>query len=201
MIIIQRWSVATLWLVLCGALLIPVGFAQSMFEAPMPPEPGARAMQMADASSNWAIRPAEEVDPSMQMPGAESDIGGIPPPGDVRSAEINSADGISYVSGGVGEGERARLSAVANDFNLHLMFATQGSGEYLSAVRVSILDTKNSPVLTAVSEGPWFYVQLAPGTYNVEVTPTGARGEGQTQRKTVNLGDSGRAQMDFYWKQ
>ncbi len=80
------------------------------------------------------------------------------------------------------------------------MFATQGSGEYLSAVQVTILDANQSPVLSAESKGPWFYAQLPPGDYSVEVTPTGLRGEDQTQRKAVHLDGSNHSQMDFYWK-
>ncbi len=79
------------------------------------------------------------------------------------------------------------------------MFATQDSGEYLSAVQVTILGANQAPVLTAESSGPWFYAQLPPGDYSVEVTPTGRRGEDQTQRKAVHLDGSSQSKMDFYW--
>ncbi len=123
------------------------------------------------------------------------------PPSDARSSEIKTDGGIRYVSGGVGESERRELNALSHEFNLHLMFATQGSGEYLSAVRVSILEARQGAVLTAQSKGPWFYAQLPPGDYRVEVTPTGQRGEGQTQRKAVHLDGSSPSKMDFYWNQ
>ncbi len=101
--------------------------------------------------------------------------------GTPRRSKLTAA--FSYVSGGVGESERSDLHALSSQFNLHLMFATQGSGEYLSAVQVTILDANKAPVLSAESSGPWFYAQLPPGDYSVEVTPTGLRGEDQTQRK------------------
>ncbi len=80
-----------------------------------------------------------------------------------------------------------------------MLFATQGSGEYLSAVQVNILDARNGQVLSAESKGPWFFAQLPPGDYNLEVTPTGSRGQGETQRKTVRIDGSSRSRLDFYW--
>lgn len=113
---------------------------------------------------------------------------------------VTSEDGIRHISGGVGEGERTQLKAMVNEFDLHLMFATQGSGEYLSAVQVNVLDTKGNSVLSAVSKGPWFYAQLPPGEYEVEVTPTGVRGDELTKRETVRLDGVRQSHLDFYWK-
>jgi hypothetical protein len=198
---IQRSSVMAMGLILSAGVLTPVG-AQPMHEAPLRLSlGGGGAMRVADASQTWAIRPAEEANPLMQMPGTETASGASAPPSDARSSEIKSDGGIRYVSGGVGESERRELNALSREFNLHLMFATQGSGEYLSAVRVTILDAHKRPVLTAESKGPWFYAQLPPGNYSVEVTPTGQRGDGQTQRKAVHVDGSSQSKMDFYWKE
>ncbi|WP_223295271.1 carboxypeptidase regulatory-like domain-containing protein [Allochromatium vinosum] len=172
--------------------------AQTQYEVPTRLIPaGDAVMQMAETSKEWAIRPAEEVNPLMQS--TDTTISPNVPPLDTRSSEIKNDGGIRYVSGGVGESERRELDALASEFNLHLMFATQGSGEYLSAVQVKILDTHDTPLLTVLSKGPWFYAQLPRGRYTVEVIPTGHRGEGQTQRKAVNIDGSGRSRLDFYW--
>lgn len=116
-----------------------------------------------------------------------------------ESSLIHTNGDIRYVSGGIGESERTELDALSGQFNLHMLFATQGSGEYLSAVQVTILDARNGQVLSAESKGPWFFAQLPPGGYSVEVTPTGLRGQGETQRKTVRIDGSSRSQLDFYW--
>jgi hypothetical protein len=183
-------------LLLGGGVLAPVG-AQPMHAASGRLSLSGAAMQLADASQNWAIRPANEANPPMQS--TDAGVGPSVPSSDSRSSEIQSDGGIRYVSGGVGVSGRGDLQALSSQFNLHLMFATQGSGEYLSAVQVTILDSNQSPVLTAESEGPWFYAQLPPGDYSVEVTPTGRRGEDQTQRKSVHLDGSSQSKMDFYW--
>ncbi|MBK1709112.1 hypothetical protein EDC29_10963 [Marichromatium gracile] len=121
-------------------------------------------------------------------------------PTDGQSSQIKTDGGIRYVSGGVGESERSELNALSSQFNLHLMFATQGSGESFSAMRVNILDGRHGSVLTAVSQGPWFYAQLPPGDYSVEVIPSGERGEDQIQRKAVHLDGANPSKLDFYWK-
>ena len=156
------------------------------------------ALQLADAQTTYGIRPA---DTSGSSPSSSSDSAAGDDASTMgRSSIIQTDGGIRYVSGGIGESERNELKAISSQFNLHLLFATQGSGEYLSAVRVNIVDARHGPVLTAESKGPWFYAQLPPGDYSVEVTPTGRRGQDETQRKTVHLDGSGQARFDFYWK-
>ena len=155
-------------------------------------------IQFADAAREWAIRPADGANPIAQAPDATTPMAA---PTDGPSSQIKTDGGIRYVSGGVGERarERRELAALSDEFKLHLMFATQGSGEYLSAVRVTILDSNKGPVLSAESKGPWLYAHLPPGDYSVEGIPTGRRGEGETQRKALRVNGYGQATMDFYW--
>jgi hypothetical protein len=193
---IQRSTVIAMGLLLGGGVLAPVG-AQPLHAASGRLSLSGAAMQLADASQSWAIRPAGEADPSMQS--TDAAVSPSMPSSDAGALAIQTDGGIRYVSGGVGESGRTDLQALSSQFNLHLMFATQGSGEYLSAVQVTILDSNNSPVLSAESKGPWFYAQLPPGDYRVEVTPTGLRGEDQTQRKAVHVDGSSQSRMDFYW--
>ena len=75
----------------------------------------------------------------------------------------------------------------------------QGSGEYLSAVRVNILDARRETVLTAESKGPWFFAQLAPGDYTVEASvPNEA--QRQPQRQTVHIEGLSQSRLDFRWR-
>lgn len=158
--------------------------------------PGARGLHLAETRTEYGIRPAESLgsptSPDVAAPGRAST-------GDTAS-EIKTDGDIRYVSGGIGESERTELDALSSQFNLRLLFATEGSGEYLSSVKVNILDSRGDPVLTAQSKGPWFFAQLPPGDYSVEVTPTGLRGQDETQRKAFKLGGSGQSRLDFYWK-
>ena len=100
----------------------------------------------------------------------------------------------AYISGGIGEEERASLEASRDYFNLRLIFAVRGTGEYLSAVRVRIADDKGVELLEAQSDGPFFYARLAPGAYVV----TAWYGD-QAQSRRVRLGGKAAAELLLYW--
>lgn len=185
-------SLMAMALMFGGAAVQSAGPEQSgNMATPIPAGP-----QLADTRTEYGIRPAESLgsatSPDVAAPGRESSGG--------TSSEIKTDGDIRYVSGGIGESERTELDALSSQFNLRLLFATEGSGEYLSSVKVNILDTRGDPVLTAQSKGPWFFAQLPPGDYSVEVTPTGLRGQDETQRKAFKLDGSGQSRLDFYWK-
>jgi hypothetical protein len=159
---------------------------------------GATGLQLAETRTEYGIRPAENPGlatspaPDVAAPALESS--------GETSSEIKTDGDIRYVSGGIGESERTELDALSSRFNRRLLFATAGSGEYLSSVQVNILDAHGGPVLAAQTKGPWFFAQLPAGDYSVEVTPTGLRGQDETQRKTFSLDGSGQTRLDFYWE-
>lgn len=108
---------------------------------------------------------------------------------------VNTTEhGVRYVSGGVSEDERQELSALSDQFNLELMFAVQGGGEYMADVRVRILDSKGGVVLDALSKGPYFLAQLPTGAYTVE-----ASANNQNQQKKAQVG-SAQAKLSFSWR-
>lgn len=158
----------------------PVGPAQSpMPPAPPPPRPYATPT------------PAPPTKYPTDSPYAEDTGPGWLPPGDL--IQVQDYRGIRYASGGVGEGERAELNALSGQFNLRLLFAMQGSGDYLADIRVVIVGQRGETVLSAASNGPWFYAQLPPGAYTVEAsTPD------QTQRQSVTI-NAGQSRLNFYW--
>jgi len=158
------------------------------YQEPAPATPAPRPRPDPYAGSESAAPPAPSPDAAAGPD--ESPAGGLP--------QVRNDQGIRYVSGGVGEGERAELDAQSNQFNLRLLFAMQGSGEYLSAVRVNILDARGETVLTAESKGPWFFAQLAPGDYTVEASVPGQAQ--QPQRQTAHIQGSGQSRLDFRWR-
>lgn len=108
--------------------------------------------------------------------------------------QVQDERGIRYVSGGVGEGERAELNAMSDQFNLRLLFAMQGGGNYLADVKVSIMNQGGETVLNATSNGPWFYVKLPLGTYTVKASTLE---QSQEQKVTINARQS---HLNFYWR-
>ena len=114
----------------------------------------------------------------------------------VLSIEKKDYQGIPYVSGGVGVDEREAFAAMGKDYSLKLMFAIKG-GEYLSDVKVEISDSIGKKVLEAVADGPWFFTNLPPGKYKVNVTMMG-----KTQQNVVNIGkDKKQTTLRFYWNE
>ncbi|MDQ5908221.1 MAG: hypothetical protein QG599_312 [Pseudomonadota bacterium] len=109
--------------------------------------------------------------------------------------EIQESQGIRYASGGIGEGERAELNALSAQFSLRLLFAMQGSGDYLADVGVNIMDARGGIVLKAQSRGPWFFAQLPPGAYTVDVEAVG-----QMHRQAVRIGGRQQSRLNFYWR-
>lgn len=178
-----------------GKPAMPAKSAESSAEIPAVP---AESPAMPADTSRPAPYPDPEPAPSAQSPNYpqySDDAAGSDwsPPG--GSIKIEDYRGIRYLSGGIGEGERAELNALSNQFNLRLLFAMQGSGNYLADIRVNILDSRGEVALSAESNGPWFFAQLPPGTYTIEVSIPD-----QLQRQTVRIEGSRQSQLNFYWR-
>jgi hypothetical protein len=101
-----------------------------------------------------------------------------------------SPQGILYVTGGVGNDERAAMEAMVDQYNLKLEFAMRG-GNYLGDVRVML----RGPVsLDVISDGPLFLAKLPPGTYSVT-----AIADGQTRAQNVVVGESRQKSVTLFW--
>ncbi|MGZ8159675.1 MAG: carboxypeptidase-like regulatory domain-containing protein [Methylobacter sp.] len=101
---------------------------------------------------------------------------------------------VPFVSGGVGGDEQNAMQAMRTDYNLHLLFSTQGTGEYVSDVKVSIADSSGNILVEAVSDGPMFFAKLKPGRYTVAIDR-----DGQVSRKTANIKGTQRTSLSFTW--
>ncbi len=108
--------------------------------------------------------------------------------------EGNTHEGYPYLFGGVSSNEREAMEERAKDYNLKLVFAEK-NGSYLSGVRVTLSNTKQGEILAVTTEGPWFYIRLPAGTYDIK-----ADFNGQTkQLKSLNLTKDKTVQQVFVW--
>jgi hypothetical protein len=113
---------------------------------------------------------------------------------DANSDEsVQTAGGVSYVSGGVGSASIDRLSSLAKDFNLKLVFALK-SGDYVSGVKVTIADAAGKTLLDTTSEGPWFLTKLPAGNYQIVATLAG-----NAEKRTIAVGAEKLKTIDFRW--
>ena len=100
---------------------------------------------------------------------------------------------VTFVSGGVGEDEREAMKAMRADYDLSLLFAVKGSGEYVSDVTVKIKNSSGSVCLDTVADGPMLYAKLRPGKYSIS-----ANRDGHVIDKKVTL--SGKlSTVEFAW--
>ena len=106
---------------------------------------------------------------------------------------VQTAGGVSYVSGGVGDDSINRLNSLAKDFNLKLVFALK-KGEYVNGVKVTIANTAGKTLLDTVSEGPWFLAKLPAGNYQIV-----ASFEGKADKRTIAVGTEKLKTVDFRW--
>lgn len=108
-------------------------------------------------------------------------------------AIVQTAGGVSYVSGGVGADSMDQLNAIAGNFNVKLVFALQ-SGNYVSDVRVAIADAKGKTLLDTTSAGPWFLARLPVGNYQIVATFAG-----NAIKRQVAVGTAKLQTIDLRW--
>ncbi|AOY95046.1 hypothetical protein BKK79_24815 [Cupriavidus sp. USMAA2-4] len=87
--------------------------------------------------------------------------GGVPP--------LHHVNGITYVSGGIGSDEAAALRRIAPRFNVRMHFLDSGGDGSLSDVSVTLFNARREIVLLVLSEGPYLFFKLEPGTYRAVV--------------------------------
>jgi len=102
-------------------------------------------------------------------------------------------NGVAYITGGVGSDEAAALRSVAGQYSLRMTFLTQGS-QFLSDVDVEIVGPSGAAVLNTRTLGPFLYVLLPAGRYQIAAYAAGTR---QTRVVLVNARQGTNVQFDF----
>jgi hypothetical protein len=106
-----------------------------------------------------------------------------------------SAGGVRWISGGVGAEEREELEAASPEYSLKAVFAVEEHTAFLADVAFTIRRSGGETVVEGKTSGPWLYVALPAGTYEVEATAK----SGETQRSSVTVGDGGQKQIAFHF--
>ena len=115
-------------------------------------------------------------------------------PPQINITEGKSPQGYPYLSGGVGTDERIAMAERGKAFNVKLIFA-EVSGAFLASVKLEIFGTKNEPIVSLTTTGPWFYIQLPPGIYHGKATFKGKIKES----KALRVGKDKPMQRGFVW--
>lgn len=105
-----------------------------------------------------------------------------------------TAKGFPYMTGGVGIDERQVMEQRDDPFNLKLVFAEK-SGLYLADVRLRILNQDGREIAATAATGPWFYIQLPPGEYDVQ-----ASFDGKTQMiRNIEVSEAQQTTRILHW--
>ena len=105
--------------------------------------------------------------------------------------------GVAYITGGIGEEQKAEMKAHAKAFNVHLLFSEGISGRAVTDLNVDIYSETDEQVFRVINAKPLLYVQLPAGTYTILANNAGQRlrhkftlVEGEPQKIILNWKDS-----------
>ena len=116
-------------------------------------------------------------------PAMATKLGDLPP--------AQTQNGITYVTGGIGQPESTDMRAAAGRYSLMMTFAER-NGDFLNNIKVDITNRSGDHVLDIVS-GPILLVDLPSGSYKV-----GATFGGKTLVRTVDV-RGGHSNVAYAW--
>ena len=111
--------------------------------------------------------------------------------------ETQHSQGISYITGGVGEGETVAILAEAKQWPLLLEMSQieNGRGVWIFGATIKILNSAKQVVFNAQADGPYMLVNLTPGDYGVEATY-----EGVMQKRALSIKADSSQKISLFWK-
>ncbi|WP_114653835.1 carboxypeptidase-like regulatory domain-containing protein [Polynucleobacter necessarius] len=107
------------------------------------------------------------------------------------------SQGISYISGGVGEGESEAILTESKQWPLLLELSQleNGRGVWIFGAKIKVLNTKNQVIFDAQADGPYMLINLTAGQYQIE-----ASYQGSIQKKSLLIQGPGPQKLAIFWK-
>lgn len=107
------------------------------------------------------------------------------------------ANGISYITGGVGEEESLAIVAEAKQWPLFLELSQleNGRGVWIFGANIKILNSKQQVVFVAQAEGPYMLINLDAGDYSIE-----ASYQGVVQKRAISVKANTPQKVSIFWK-
>lgn len=104
-------------------------------------------------------------------------------------------NGITYLSGGVGQDESEAIQKIKG-YNLHMTFSIGSNNKYVSGVDVVIQTQKGRQIVSLSQVGPIVYVKLPADKYLIIATQNG-----RETRGTVVLEGTSTGTVNLHWKE
>lgn len=107
------------------------------------------------------------------------------------------SQGISYITGGVGEEESTAILTEAKQWPvlLELSQLENGRGVWIFGSQIKILNAQNAVVFDAKAEGPYMLINLTAGDYAIQAS---YQGVGQKRAISVKAGQP--QKFSIFWK-
>ena len=107
------------------------------------------------------------------------------------------SQGISYISGGVGEEESQAILSEAKQWPLLLELSQleNGRGVWIFGAKIKILNSQNQVIFDAQADGPYILINLNAGQYQVE-----ASYQGVVLKRSINIQGSTPQKLAIFWK-
>lgn len=112
--------------------------------------------------------------------------------------ETQYSQGISYITGGVGEGETAAILAEAKQWPLLLEMShiDNGRGVWIFGATIKIMSSnKKQMIFDAQADGPYMLINLTSGDYVIEAVY-----EGVVQRRILSIKPETPQKISLFWK-
>lgn len=108
--------------------------------------------------------------------------------------EPQTLNGVTYLSGGIGQDEAAAMKAEAKRYPLSIILSEGKHDAYVANAKLTIADAGGKMVLDAVSVGPIMLVKLPAGHYRIS-----AMVAGKTLQREAQVKAKGDEQVLFHW--
>ncbi len=107
------------------------------------------------------------------------------------------SQGISFITGGVGQEETEAILAEAKQWpiTLELSQIENGRGVWIFGALIKVLNVKKQIIFDARADGPYMMINLVPGDYVIN-----ASYEGVVQTRAVSIKADSSQKISLFWK-
>lgn len=111
--------------------------------------------------------------------------------------ETLHSDGVSYITGGVGEGETASILSESKQWPLMLEMSQieNGRGVWIFGAKIKIVNSKKQTIFDAQADGPYMLINLEPGDYQIQATYQDVE-----QKRSVSIKGDSTQKISLFWK-
>lgn len=111
--------------------------------------------------------------------------------------ETRHSQGISYITGGVGESEMVAILADAKQWPLLLEMSQieNGRGVWIFGASIKIMSSQKKFIFDAQADGPYMLINLESGDYVIE-----ASYQGVVQKRVLSIKSDSPQKVSLFWK-